>query len=117
VYGERTSTTGVGILKVMEPELAELAEKTGKALCTGDVDRYRDLLAPDAHWGVPDQPSCGCHSRSQIIDWYAESRRRGVTATVEEVVPGRGAILVGMTVGGTGEAGEGGGVPRRQYSA
>lgn len=99
----------------MEPEIAELAGKIREALSTGDVDRYRDLLAPDAHWGAPDQPSWGCHSRSQIIDWYAESKRKGMTATVDEVVAGRGAVLVGMTVDRSGEAGEAGvPVPRWQ---
>jgi hypothetical protein len=99
----------------MEPGLAELAEKVRSALSTGDLDTYRDLLAPDAHWGAPEQPRWGCHSRGQILDWYKQSQKNGMAATIDEVVAGSGAILVGMTVRGTiGAEQAGGSVTRWQ---
>jgi ketosteroid isomerase-like protein len=77
-----------------------LAERVRAALGSGDVGAWRGLLTPDAKWGAPDDPNPSCHSAEEVIAWWNLARERGVRATVTEVVPGRGTILVGVKVGG-----------------
>lgn len=86
--------------------LAELAEVVRTALTDGDLEKYRDLLAPNAHWGPPDSPQWGCQNRSQIINWYKAAQDQGMRATVTEVVTGTDSLLVGLMVRGRGEEGE-----------
>jgi ketosteroid isomerase-like protein len=93
--------------------ITELADLVRSALTDGDLDAYQDLLAPNAHWGPPDDPEWGCHNRSEILAWYKAARGEGMRAVVEEVVPGAGALLVGVTVSGTVAAEEGGGAAPR----
>ena len=99
----------------MASGVSELADLVRSALTEGDLDAYRELLAPDAHWGPADQPEWGCHNRNEILDWYKSARDGGMLATVHEVVPGAGSLLVGLTVSGTPAAQEAGGsAPRWQ---
>lgn len=82
---------------------AELAEKVKAALESADIDAYRELLAPDVHWGPPDSPEWGCHNRNEVLAWYKEARRTGMSATVTEVVAGPECLLVGLEVSGRDE--------------
>ncbi len=82
----------------------ELAERVRAALSSGDLDAYRELLAPDAHWGPADSPTSGCRNRNQILDWYRAAREEGIRATVQEVVAGRDFLLVGLSVSGRGRS-------------
>lgn len=86
-----------------------LAERVRAALGSGDSDAWRRLLTPDAKWGPPDDPHWGCHSAEDVIAWWNLARERGVRATVTEVVPGPGTILVGARVSGREEDSDGGG--------
>lgn len=97
----------------MATDLDELQQRVRVALETGDLDAYRELLAPDARWGPADEPEWGCKSRREVISWYAAARDRGLTATVDEVVEGQGCLLVGLTVSGTPAAAEHGGSTSR----
>ena len=86
----------------MTDELS-LADRVRSALGSGDADAWRRLLTPDAKWGPPDDPHSGCHSAEEVIAWWNLARERGVHATVTEVVPGPGTILVGVKVAGRDE--------------
>jgi hypothetical protein len=105
--------------------LAELSEQVRGALESADLAAYRDLLAPDATWGPPDDEESGCHNRDEVLEWYRRARAAGVSATVTEVVAGAGKLLVGSAglgagwgrgwsgalAGADGSGGEGGGHP------
>jgi hypothetical protein len=78
----------------------ELAELVRTALTDGDLATYRDLLAPNAHWGAPDSPQWGCQNRNQIIKWYQAAQDGGLRYTLTEVVTGHESLLVGMMVRG-----------------
>ena len=91
----------------------ELAEVVRTALTDGDLETYRDLLAPNAHWGAPDSPQWGCQNRNQIIKWYKAAQDEGMRYTVTEVVTGTDSLLVGMMVRGRGEEGEENGIQPR----
>jgi hypothetical protein len=93
--------------------LDELAQIVRTALSEGDLDTYKDLLAPNAHWGPPDSPQWGCQNRNQIIKWYKTAQDEGMHATVTEVVSGTGALLVGLMVRGRGDEGEAAGIQPR----
>ena len=82
----------------MAVTIAELAERVRTALEAGNLDAYRDLLAPDVHWGPADEPEWGCHNRGEVLAWYKAARDGGMRATVSEVVAGTGCLLVGLTV-------------------
>lgn len=102
------------------PDDASAAEEptalTGRvrfALESGDLDAIRDLLAPDARWGAPDDPGGGCRNRDEVIAWWARSRAAGVRAAVTEVTAGARTLLVGLDVAGTPDARAEGGTVRR----
>lgn len=102
----------------MSITIDELAERVRSALAAEDLDRYRGLLAPDARWGPPDEPVGGCQDRNEIIAWYRAARDAGMRAALDEVVVGRDALLVGLTVFGRGGGGpERPGEPRWQVLA
>ena len=97
----------------MAMSMEELAGVVEAALTDGDLEAYRDLLAPNAHWGAPDSPQWGCQNRNQIIKWYQAAKDEGMRYTITEVVPGSDALLVGMMVQGRGEEGEANGIQPR----
>jgi hypothetical protein len=92
-----------------ELSMQDLANSVKDALGSADLEAYADLLDPKAQWGAPDDTVWGCHSREEVLAWYARARKAGVRARVTEVVIGDGALLVGLRVSGTEEAEEGGG--------
>lgn len=97
----------------MTVRLDELLTLVRVALETGDLDAYQELLAPDVQWGPAEEPEGGCKSRRDVLEWYKAARDRGMGATVNEVVAGRGCLLVGLTVSGTPAADEQGGPTSR----
>jgi hypothetical protein len=92
-------------------DVEALAQQVRIALEAADLSAFRDLLDPDVHWGPPDAP--GCKNRDQVLAWYLRGRESGARAHVSEVVVLGDRILVGMTVRGTEEARERGGVALR----
>jgi len=84
-----------------------LAARVAQALQSDDPDAFGDLLTEDARWGPPDDPHSGCHSRAEVLNWYKAARELGMRAEVTEVVPGSGALLVGVRVSGPPAAGQG----------
>jgi hypothetical protein len=99
----------------VDANIEELAAQVRAALETGDVDAYQDLLAADVHWGPVDEPQWGCHNRREVLAWYKAARKKGVEATVNEVVIGTDCLLVGLMVSSLPAAGDlGGTTPRWQ---
>jgi hypothetical protein len=99
----------------MATSLEALAELVRSALDGGDLDAYQDLLAPNAHWGPPDEPAWGCHNRNEILAWYKAAQANGMQAEVNEVAVGTNALLVGLTMwGNAAEQGSEGSAPRWQ---
>ncbi len=95
-------------------EPARLTERVRLALESGDLDAIRDLLEPDARWGVPGGPhDADCKNRDQVVAWWAGARAAGARAKVMEVTAGAGSLLVGLEVTGTPAAREAGGAAQR----
>jgi ketosteroid isomerase-like protein len=93
--------------------LANLTEGVRAAMENADVDAFLRLCAEDVHWGAPGDASGGCHSRKQVRSWYESAFKRGVRASVNELVQGPGTLLVGLTVSGSPAADERGGQAQR----
>ena len=93
--------------------LTELAAEVEAVLNATDLSRFSELLDPDVTWGPPGDARSGCHNRDQVIAWYNRARADGMAGHVTEVVPGDGALLVGLHVTGTGDAEAAGGVAER----
>jgi ketosteroid isomerase-like protein len=73
----------------IEIENKHIAENYLKALGAGDMDTIRNLLADDAQWIVPQDPSlspvAGAHDRADLLKLIGNFKRRipnGVTFTV-----------------------------------
>lgn len=95
-------------------EPTALTERVRFALESGDLDAIRNLLDPGARWGAPDGPNdADCHSRDQVMAWWASARAAGARAVVTEVTAGAGTLLVGLEVTGTPAAHEAGGTVDR----
>lgn len=105
-----------GQLRRMSPdtlELESLGQRVQLALNSADLDSFAALLAIDVHWGPPEGSDADCHSRAEVLEWWSRSRRAGARASVIEVVPGAGALLVGLNVSGTTAAEHQGGETQR----
>jgi ketosteroid isomerase-like protein len=93
---------------------AGLTRRVRLALESGDLDAIRDLLDPGARWGAPEGPGdSDCHTRDQVLAWWARARAAGAHAVVTEVTAGAGTLLVGLEVTGTPQASEAGGAVQR----
>ena len=71
-----------------------------------DLEAFLNLCAQDVHWGAPGDSRGGCHNRDQVRSWYQSAARRGVRATVNEVIQGPSRLLVGLSVSGSEAAEE-----------
>ena len=91
----------------------DLAGRVTRALEHADFEAMRDLLDPDARWGHHDDPDGGCRNRDEVLAWYGERSRSGVSARVTEVVAHGDYLLVGLAVTGTWAALEADGEARR----
>jgi ketosteroid isomerase-like protein len=87
----------------------QLAGRFARALESGDVSDYEDLLAPDARWGAPGDPAPPCQSRRQVLAWYQNARAAGVRARVTETLVTGDRIVLSLKVTGRddGESGPG----------
>jgi ketosteroid isomerase-like protein len=77
-----------------------LVEQVRAAMEAADLDAMRDLLAPDARWGAPGDPSPPCQNREQVLSWYQMGRNAGVRSRVTETFISGDSIIVGLTVTG-----------------
>jgi hypothetical protein len=93
--------------------LEDLAGQLKAAIETSDLDGLAALLATDVRWGPPGDPVSGCHNRNEVRAWYGAAFSRGVRATVNEVTPSEGCLLVGLTVSGASDDADGGGTAER----
>jgi ketosteroid isomerase-like protein len=89
--------------------MVTIARSIRLALESGDLENFAGLLDPDVHWGPPHAEQPPCRNRRQVVDWYAASQARGVSATVNDVTVLADRLLVEMVVAGTEEADERGG--------
>jgi ketosteroid isomerase-like protein len=70
------------------------------AMGSADLASFADLLAPDVHWGAPDDPDQSCRNRDQVLAWYRRGRDAGVRARVTETTVFGDNIVVGLMVTG-----------------
>jgi hypothetical protein len=94
-------------------ELEQLSERIKASLNSADLAGFAEFLAPDVRWGPPTSHGADCRSREEVIEWWSRSQQAGVRARVTEVVPGAGALLVGLKVSGTREGAQRGGDAER----
>jgi hypothetical protein len=97
---------------VERSELVKLGEQVRVALDSADLTSFSHLMAPDVHWGPGDHSAVGCQNREEVVRWWQKGRDAGRRATVTEVVPGTGRLLVGLAVAGLPDE-LGGGTTRR----
>jgi hypothetical protein len=63
-----------------------------------DLEVMRELLAPNARWGAPEQDVPTCRNATEILSWYELARENGVRAEVTEVNVVQDNILVGLRI-------------------
>jgi hypothetical protein len=93
--------------------MEQLSERIKVAFNSADLALIAALLAPDVRWGPPETPGGVCRSREEVIEWWSRAWQAGARARATEVVPGRGALLVGLRVSGTRDAERTGGEAKR----
>ena len=91
----------------------EMAVLVKQALAAEDVSAYADLLDPDVTWGAPGARTPTCGNRKQVLDWFQRGRDAGVQGSIYDVEVLGDRLLVSMSVRGTGEAQERGGIALR----
>ena len=75
-----------------------LAIRVRYAMEAVDLDVMRELLAPDARWGAPEQDVPTCRSAPEILSWYELARENGVRAEITETRVVNTSILVGLKI-------------------
>jgi hypothetical protein len=93
--------------------LEKLGERIKAALNSADLAGFAELLAPDVRWGAPESQAADCRTRQEVVEWWSRGQQAGARARVTEVVPGAGALLIGLKVSGTREAERNGGEAQR----
>jgi SnoaL-like domain len=83
------------------PSTDGLALQLRRAYETGDLELFSALLAPNATWGPPGDPSPPCQSKNQVLAWYQKSSYVGAQAEVQEITTYGNRLLVGLVVKGT----------------
>lgn len=81
-----------------------LAARLKVALESRDQDLLARLLAADVRWGGAEDTPDTCHSRADVLQWYGDLAARGVRARVEEVLPRRDAVIMGLRITRPGPA-------------
>ena len=97
----------------MEDATFELAEQVKKALATGDVSAFADLLDPNVTWRAPGARKPTCKNRSQVLHWYQRAQESGVRGNAFDVEVIGDRLLVSLVVRGTDDARERGGTALR----
>ena len=82
-----------------------LSARVVAALEAADLEGLRELLAPNARWGAPEDVVPTCQNREQVIAWYERARDAGVRAKVFESRVVARNIVVGLRVNGRGPDG------------
>jgi ketosteroid isomerase-like protein len=78
--------------------MESLAAHVREAMEAVDLEVMRELLAPDARWGAPEQDVPTCRNASEILSWYELARANGVRAEITEVVVVNNTILIGLKI-------------------
>lgn len=74
----------------------DIGARIRAALDAANLTQSPDLLAPQAHWGAPDEPAPPCRNREQVLAWYRRGRDDATTASqarVTEVITHADKIL------------------------
>jgi hypothetical protein len=81
-------------------ELEAFAARLSWALESADAEVLGSLLHPRVRWGGEEESPQTCHSRSDVLGWYARLHAAGVRARVDQVVVREGALVLGLAVSG-----------------
>jgi hypothetical protein len=96
-------TGGSGIAEDRQGAQA-IAHRLTTALEARDLESLREILAPDVRWGGEEDTPQTCHSRADVLAWYAGLHARGFRASVVEtaVEPDRIVLTLDVTRPGGG---------------
>jgi SnoaL-like protein len=75
-----------------------IASRVRVAMESVDLQLMRELLAPDARWGAPEQDVPTCRNAQQILAWYEMARDNGVRADITAVAIVTNHIVIGLKV-------------------
>jgi ketosteroid isomerase-like protein len=78
--------------------MESLAAHVRYAMEAADLDEMRELLAPNARWGAPEQDVPTCRNATEILSWYERARDNGVRAEITEIAVVGTTILVGLKI-------------------
>ena len=78
--------------------MESLAAHVRYAMEAVDLDVMRELLAPNARWGAPEQDVSTCRNATEILAWYELARENGVRAEITEVKVVKDTIVVGLKI-------------------
>jgi hypothetical protein len=78
--------------------MEDLASAVRRALDSGDLAQFAELLSPDVRWGAPDDPKPPCRSRRDVIRWYERGKERGHRARVLDVAVHGDRLVVHLRV-------------------
>ncbi|MDQ1425325.1 MAG: hypothetical protein QOD72_2823 [Acidimicrobiaceae bacterium] len=87
-----------GVTIEPDPSIEALANQVRRALDSGDLALFADLLDPGVHWGAPDDPAPSCQTRAQVLAWYERGRTTGRRAHVTDTHVHEDKILVELRV-------------------
>jgi len=75
-----------------------LAARVRDAMQSADLVAMRELLAPDARWGAPEQEVPTCRNATEILAWYEMARDNGIRADVTEAIVVGERIVIGLVI-------------------
>jgi hypothetical protein len=75
-----------------------IASRVRVAMESVDLQLMRELLAPDARWGAPEQDVPTCRNAQQILAWYEMARDNGVRADITAVAIVTNHVVIGLKV-------------------
>ncbi len=90
-----------------------IAERVRTALASEDLSAFSELLDPNVTWGAPGARNPSCKNRNQVLEWYQRGREAGVQGSVFDLRVIGDRLLVSLSVRGTENARERGGVAVR----
>lgn len=94
---------------------AELAARLRAVLVEkSDPSSFGELLTEDVRWGGAEEAPEVCHGRQQVLARLAQQSAAGVERQLVEVLPGVGAVVLGLEVSHVGPGGARRGRPVHQ---
>lgn len=78
----------------------EMAERLSAAFASGKLQSLEPLLHPKVRWGNDEETPDTCHSKGDVLSWYARAQRAGITATVTDSVVRDQAVVLALQVSG-----------------